>query len=60
MTDGEEILDQLGPLMRSLEMLAFVARHIHPPDFDRLLESIGAPDEDLRAARVRQSERPQP
>jgi phospholipase/carboxylesterase len=56
MNDGEAVLDQLGPLMRSLEMLAFVARHIHPPDFDQLMESIGTPDEELRAARARRSE----
>jgi phospholipase/carboxylesterase len=59
MTGGEAILDQLGPLMRSLEMLAFVARHVHPPDFDGLMESIGTPDEELRAARARQGEWPQ-
>jgi phospholipase/carboxylesterase len=59
MTDDEAILDLLGPLMRGLEMLTLVARHVHPPDFDRLMESIGAPDEDLKAARARQEEWPQ-
>ena len=58
MTDDKAILDLLGPLMRALEMLAFVARHVHPPDFDRLMESVGAPDEELRAARARQGEWP--
>ena len=30
----------------------------HPPDFDRLMDSVGAPDEELRAARARQGEWP--
>ena len=58
MTEDKAILDLLGPLMRALEMLAFVARHVHPPDFDRLMDSVGAPDEELRAARARQGEWP--
>jgi phospholipase/carboxylesterase len=57
-TDDKAILDLLGPLMRALEMLAFVARHVHPPDFDRLMESVGGPDEELREARARQGEWP--
>ena len=58
MTEDKAILDLLGPLMRALEMLALVARHVHPPDFDRLMDSVGAPDEELRAARARQGEWP--
>jgi len=57
-TEDKAILDLLGPLMRALEMLALVARHVHPPDFDRLMDSVGAPDEELRAARARQGEWP--
>ena len=37
----------------------FLARHIHPPDLERLMASIGTPDAELRAARARQGEWPQ-
>src|SRR4051794_3159468 len=42
----------LPPLLRSLEMLGFIARHFHPPDFGVVMEAAGAPDHDLRAARL--------
>jgi phospholipase/carboxylesterase len=41
----------LQPLLRALEALAFVARHLNPPDFAAVMEAAGAPDEALRAAR---------
>jgi phospholipase/carboxylesterase len=41
----------LAPLLRSLEMLGFIARHFHPPDFGAVMDAAGAPDQDLRAAR---------
>ena len=59
MTDDEAILDLLGPLLRALEMLAFIARHVHPSAFDPLMQRVGTPDEDLRVARTRQGEWPQ-
>lgn len=59
MTDDEAILDLLGPLLRALETLALIARHVHPPDFNRLMESIGSPDEGLRAALARRGDWPQ-
>ena len=39
----------LHPLLRALEMLAFVARHLHPPHLAELLDSIGRPDDALKA-----------
>src|ERR1041385_5310931 len=42
----------LPPLLRSLEMLGFIARHFHPPEFGAVMEAAGTPDRDLRAARV--------
>src|SRR5215467_11021112 len=53
--DSDTALSLLEPLLRALEMLMFVARHLHPPDFPALMGSIGAPDEVLAAARARQS-----
>jgi phospholipase/carboxylesterase len=47
-------LTQLTALLRALEMLAFIARHLHPPDFGDLMGSIGAPDEELRSAKQAQ------
>jgi phospholipase/carboxylesterase len=40
----------LPPLLQSLEALGFVARHLNPPDFDRVMDAAGAPDEALEAA----------
>ena len=39
------------PLLRSLEMLGFIARHFHPPEFGAIMDAAGTPDQDLRAAR---------
>jgi phospholipase/carboxylesterase len=43
--------DPLAALLHALEMLGFVARHFHPPDFGAVMEAAGTPDQDLRAAR---------
>ena len=48
----EAALALLNPLLRELEMLTFVARHLHRPDFEDLMGSIGAPDEDLKSAKA--------
>lgn len=42
----------LPPLLRSLEMLGFIARHFHPPGFGMVMEAAGTPDQELRAARA--------
>ena len=45
--EADAVLSLLDPLLRAFEMLMFVSRHLHPPDFEQLMASIGAPDEDL-------------
>ena len=47
----EHLAVLLPPLLRSLEMLGFIARHFHPPDFGAVMDAAGTADEDLRAAR---------
>ena len=49
----DDIVAVLPPLLQSLESLGFVARHLNPPDFDRVMEAAGPPDEALRAVRPR-------
>ena len=49
----DDIVAVLPPLLQSLEALGFIARHLNPPDFDRVMEAAGQPDEALRAVRPR-------
>jgi phospholipase/carboxylesterase len=49
----DDIVAVLPPLLQSLEALGFVARYLNPPDFDRVMETVGQPDEALRAVRPR-------
>jgi hypothetical protein len=39
----DDIVAVLPPLLQSLEALGFVARHLNPPDFDRVMEKAGSP-----------------
>lgn len=55
----DDILAVLPPLLQSLEALSFVARHLNPPDFGRVMQAIGAPEAGLQAARTELSEWPQ-
>jgi phospholipase/carboxylesterase len=48
----------LNSLLRALEALAFIARHLDPPNFNDLMSSIGTPDQDLTAAKATQPEWP--
>ncbi|WJR79264.1 phospholipase [Bradyrhizobium sp. NP1] len=45
------IVAVLPPLLQSLEALSFIARHLHPPDFDDLMQAAGTPEHALTAAR---------
>ena len=45
----------LTSLLRALEALAFIARHLYPPKFNELMSSIGTPDQDLKIAQAAQS-----
>jgi len=49
----DDIVAVLPPLLQSLEALGFIARHLNPPDFDRVMDAAGQPDEVLKAARSR-------
>ncbi len=55
----DDIVAVLPPLLQSIEALAFVARHLNPPDFDRVMQTIGAPEEALQTVRTRLTERPE-
>ena len=48
----DDIIAVLPPLLQSFEALAFVARHLNPPDFDRVMHAIGSPESPLQAARA--------
>ena len=54
----DDVVAVLPPLLQSLEALGFVARHFHPPSFDRVMEAAGRPDEDLSAVRPRLADWP--
>ena len=55
----DDIVAVLPPLLQSLEALAFIARHLNPPDFDRVMEAAGSPDQALQAVRPRLAEWPE-
>ena len=54
----DDIVAVLPPLLQSLEALSFVARHLNPPDFDRIMQAIGSPEESLRTTRTQLAEWP--
>ena len=49
----DDIVAVLPPLLQSLEALGFVARHLNPPDFDRVMDAAGAPDQALQDVQAR-------
>jgi phospholipase/carboxylesterase len=55
----DDIVAVLPPLLQSLEALGFIARYLNPPDFDRVMGSVGQPDEALRAVRPRLEQWPE-
>jgi len=55
----DDIVAVLPPLLQSLEALGFVARYLNPPDFGRVMEAAGQPDDALRAVRPRLEQWPQ-
>jgi len=61
---GEAVVDDivavLPPLLQSLEALAFIARHLNPPQFGAVMEAAGEPDQALQAVRPRLDGWPQP
>src|SRR3982074_1003948 len=55
----DDIVAVLPPLLQSLEALGFIARHLNPPDFGRVMEAAGAPDQVLSAVRPRLAQWPE-
>jgi phospholipase/carboxylesterase len=49
----DDIVAVLPPLLQSLESLGFIARHLNPPDFGKVMEAAGQPDQALKAVRPR-------
>ena len=45
----DDIVAVLPPLLQSLEALGFVARHLDPSDFGRVMQATGTPDQALQA-----------
>lgn len=45
----DDLVAFLPPLLQALERLAFVARYLHPPDFEAVLAAVGQPDAELNA-----------
>lgn len=54
----DDIVAVLPPLLQSLEALSFIARHLNPPDFGRVMQAAGEPDQALRAVRPRLAQWP--
>jgi phospholipase/carboxylesterase len=55
----DDIVAVLPPLLQSLEALSFIARHLNPADFGRVMEAAGTPDQALRAVLARLSDWPE-
>ena len=55
----DDIVAMLPPLLQSLEALAFISRNLNPPDFGRVMEAVGTPEDALRTARLRLSKWPE-
>jgi phospholipase/carboxylesterase len=55
----DDIVAMLPPLLQSLEALAFISRNLNPPDFGRVMEAVGTPEDALRTARSRLSKWPE-
>jgi phospholipase/carboxylesterase len=47
----DRIERHLGPLVRSLETLRLISRHLNPPDLAGMLETLGFPEQELQAVR---------
>ena len=55
----DDIVAVLPPLLNALDALGFIARHLHPPAFESVMNAIGTPDEALQTARSQLAEWPQ-
>lgn len=48
----DDIVALLPPLLTTIDALAFVGRHLNPPDYEAVLEAAGHPDDRLRETRA--------
>jgi phospholipase/carboxylesterase len=55
----DDIVAVLPPLLQSLEALGFIARHLNPPDFGKVMHATGEPDEALRLVLPRLADWPE-
>ena len=55
----DDIVAVLPPLLQSLEALSFIARHLNPPDFGRVMEAAGTPDQALQTVLGRLADWPE-
>jgi phospholipase/carboxylesterase len=49
----DDLTALLPPLLQALESLAFVARHLNPPDLQQVVAAIGEPEAEVAALRPR-------
>jgi phospholipase/carboxylesterase len=49
----DDVVAVLPPLLQSLEALAFISRHLNPPEFGSVMEAVGMPDQALQGVRTR-------
>jgi hypothetical protein len=54
----DNIVALLPPLLQGLAALQFVARNLHPPAFDAVMDAVGQPEQPLQAARAELGEWP--
>ena len=54
----DDIVAMLPPLLQSLEALSFVARHLNPSDFGRVMQAAGTPDRDLQSVQAKLADWP--
>jgi len=52
----DDIVAVLPPLLQALDAVSFIARHLDPPQFGRVMDAVGTPDQALLAARARLTE----
>ncbi len=55
----DDIVAVLPPLLQSIEALTFIARHLNPPDFGRVMEAADTPDQALQAVLTRLADWPE-
>lgn len=55
----DDIVAWLPPLLQSLEALQFIARNLHPPTFDAMMDAVGQPDRALQDVRAKLKDWPE-